>query len=968
MKAAVGEEHNEYVPSTERVNLKNLIEHRMDSTSLAARPSITFGRFRIYPEERRLVFEEQPVEIGSRAFDVLLLLVKKSGLIVTHKEFHELVWPQAIVEDVNLRVHVNTVRKILSRDITDPHGIRSITGRGYSFVGAVTFDDQQVSLCTDSADLYHADIGSLIGRRHDVQSISALLAERNLVSIVGPGGIGKTAVAYSVIRAFQATRRVTAVSIELSSISHSDQVASTVASMLGILSAPRPPHDAIIDYLKGSPYLLLLDCCEHVIDGVAVLVEMLTRAEIGANVLVTSREPLRVSSEWVYRIEPLDVPSLQDGLSTEMAIKFPAVKLFCERAMSAHVNEFRLDTDNVRQISAICRALDGLPLAIELAASQIHMLGAQGLLDALGNILDPLTKGQRTALPRHKTMRATIDWSYETLSASERIILRHVAMFKGRFNLIQAAALIDCQNPVVGELAACVASLVDKSLVSIATRTESLNFHLLDTTRAYGIEKLALLDEYAGAAHRHARYYLSLFTEPVAWSSSHRATDALVNDPDILDDVRAALEWSLSEHGDPGLGLALTWASAPLFYQLSFFDEYRQRVNHALSLIDKAGDHKVENAFRLQLALAQADFLTQSLKHGTSTRAFHAALTLAEQQGHEVRQMQVLYGTIVMTTMAGEYQEAAELCQRLFALSQANDRRMYHRMQALVETQSGRVERALLHAERALSLYGPRHTIGKLQDPTQYDGRTALTSLEARILWLLGRVDDAVEVAAQSVEEAMTLGHDLSLCCSLASGACPVASWRGDINELRRYLSMLDALSTEYLLINWRDQAQCYAFALPERTMPEGRDWCRQFDSLAASAHETLVTVSPYLLTPLAIQRGLDGRAGWATAEILRALGERRQDGDVQPSQQSEDLFRRALSMAHGQGLLSFELRAATSLASLLNRRGNWTEAEDVLGDVLSRFTQGKGTKDIRIAHQLMEQIGSDRQPHRRQA
>lgn len=932
----------------------------MDETyKTAARPSVEFGDLHLHPDDRRLTVGGVNVEIGGRAFEILRLLVTSPGQTISHREFRERVWPDTVVEDGNLRVHVTMLRKILARQGDGSIQIRSISGRGYRLLGAVSSESAKTkAICEDNA--LTADADGLIGRGADVSAICELLSQKRIVSIVGPGGIGKTSVAQAVLAETGKRKNEPIAKIELSSVGQPELVESTIASAFGLLNQPAlTPLDAVTDFLRGSPHIVLLDCCEHIIEAVATVVEKLHHALRTLTILTTTREPLRVSNEWVYRLQALSVPHASESQILEVATQYSAVKLFTERATSSQGTSFRISQENIRDVCDICRTLDGLPLAIELAASQLHMFGTRKLLHALGNRFDLLTRGQRTALPRHKTLRATIDWSYETLTEEEQLTLRRVSLFKAAFTIEQTTQLLDAAGIDAARAMTALVSLVDKSLVLSISEEDASTFRLLDSTRAYGLEKLRHCGEYDAAAENYARFFLSLFTEPAQWSARNAVVDPLASDKLILDDVRHALEWALSPHGNASVGVALSWACAPLFYQLSLFDEYRERVNMALSTIETARDSHPDASFRLQLALAQADFLTQSLKKGISTKAFHAALALAVHYQHEARQTEVLYGTIVMTVMAGDYEGADSLCKRLGALTHARNTGLplYHRLQALVNVQTGALEQALQNTQLSLSLYGPRHVTPKLQDPARYDARAALTSLEARALWLAGHVDDAADVAAQSVEETMTLEHDLSLCCSLASGACPVACWRGDVSKLELYLGMLETLSAKFTLTNWQDQALCYGYALPDRKQPKGHRWWTLFEHCAPSAHETLVTINWRLLTPLAIDRAKSGAAGWATSEILRALGERqvekRSDNDSDP----ENLFRRALTIAKSQGALSFELRAATSLARSLHTRGSLAEAEDILLGPLSRFTQGADTQDLRMARSVLSEI-----------
>jgi predicted ATPase/DNA-binding winged helix-turn-helix (wHTH) protein len=928
--------------------------------------TIVFGPFQLSPSERTVFAGTDKLDIGSRAFDILLVLVTHPDQVVTHSMFSKLIWPDTVVEDVNLRVHIANLRRIFVSHDKGFRCIESVPGRGYRFVGKVLYEENSLGLSdvkalgplTPSTDATENDYGQLVGRRSDLYAIDRLFAQNRLVTIVGPGGVGKTTVAFAAMRTYCAAHSINATCVELSSVGSPALVPSVLASALGIVVVGSSPLEAVISALRKTRAFLLIDCCERVVEGVTDAVEAICRVADGVTVLATSRELLRARDEWVYRLHPLRFPEAGRALSCDEALLFPAVKLFAERAR-AIVCDFSITPENVSEVCAICRALDGLPLAIELATARLEIFGTKGLLSGIDRRLSVLTRGKRTALPRHQTLRSTIDWSYETLSEAERTALRRISIFNGIFTLVQAAAVIGEETDILSAVLPCLTELVDKSLLTASPNGHPGTFRLLDSTRAYGLEKLVEHEELNDVAWSHASFLCALFTEPATFRAPTDTLDPQAGDHHLLDDVRSALDWSFGESGNPGLGVTLTWSSARLFYQISLFDEYRTRVDQALKFVRQAGAAEADARYRLQLALAQADFLTQGLQRGIAPKAFQAALALAEEFRDTARQIQALYGTIVMTVMAGDYGEAGDLASRMFRLTNERpaDLALYHRLKALVDTQKGRLDPALAHARESLRLYGPSTTGDRPSDPTRYAHRPTVMALESRTLWLLGYADDAVQVAAQSVEEAVKLDHKLSLCCSLASGACPVACWRGDLSEVQRLLAVLQPLSNEMLLINWQGQAQCYAYALPGHEPGNGPHFWEQFDHLAPSSHEILATVNSRFLTPVAVDRAKSGKAGYATAEIYRALGENLLASGTASCEESEKLFKSAIAVAKRQGARSWQLRASTSLAKLQRRNGRTQEAIDLLYAALDQMPQGHGSRDYRNAISLLAEI-----------
>jgi predicted ATPase len=486
-----------------------------------------FGRFRLVPRRRELFVDGGAVHVGSRAFDVLMALVEAKGELRTKGEILDRVWGAAAVEENNLQAHISTLRKLLGKD---RDFIRTITGRGYRFVADVTFladgrengpsylstlgvqrlqeraRTQSPSVAADwpaPATNLPAAASDLIGREADLSRAEDLLAEHRLLTLIGAGGVGKTQLALEVGRNV-APKFSDGVSLaELGPLSTPELVPITVGRALGLdLGAGGISLQYLTAALRSKHMLVLLDNCEHVIEAVAELAAALLRVGSSIRVLATSREPLRVGGECTYRVPSLEAPP-EDALDTDAVLRSGAVRLFLARARAADPR-FSQDPPKAATMATICRRLDGVPLAIEFAASRVATLGIDVVASRLDDRFKLLTGGRRTELAQHQGLRATLDWSYGLLSEIERIVLRRLAIFAGSFALEQAAVIAATANLSTPEVTECVSNLVEKSLVTAISGTV-VRYRLPETTRAYALEKLHESGEYATVARRHAK-------------------------------------------------------------------------------------------------------------------------------------------------------------------------------------------------------------------------------------------------------------------------------------------------------------------------------------------------------------------------------------------------------------------------------------------------------------------------------
>ncbi len=523
----------------------------VDLAASSGERAISFGPYRLFPGQRLLLEGDKPVRLGSRALDMLIALVEHPGEVVGRDELMARVWPNTHVDEGNLKFQISALRRTLGGG---NRYLLNVPGRGYSFVAPVARAEEAGTAApeppqTENAHNLPALLTRLIGREDTVDRLADRLPRQRLLTIVGPGGIGKTSVALAVAEQLIPAYEHGVWLIDLAPLRDPGLVPSALADALGLQIRAEDPatrlgcQSARQEDAAGARQLR---ACHR---GGGCLGSGGPHGAPGVQMLATSREPLRIEGEHVHRLSPLASPPALARLTAAEALGFPAVQLFVERA-AATLDEFELTDADAPIVADICSKLDGIALAIELAAARVDTFGVRGVAAHLDDRFQLLTRGRRTALPRHRTLRATLDWSYQLLPEPERVVLRRLAIFAGGFTEEAASAVAASAEIAASEVVESLANLVTKSLVSVDVGGVMVRYRLPETIRAYALQTLVESGEREQIARRHAEYHLGLFERAEAEAETRPMAEWLAEYRPRIDNLRAALDWAFSPGGD----------------------------------------------------------------------------------------------------------------------------------------------------------------------------------------------------------------------------------------------------------------------------------------------------------------------------------------------------------------------------------------------------------------------------------
>ena len=957
---------------------------RHDALDIA--DSIEFGPFRCLPSQHILLENGKQVHIGSRALEILIFLLEHAGEMCGKDEIMSRVWPGMFVDESNIRVHIAGLRKALNDGKNGRNYILNMPNRGYGFVAPITRQhgpDKSVPATTGHCWTHNvpSSLSRVIGRDEAIQTIAIEMGGRRLLTIIGPGGIGKTTVALAAAALLLPDFKEQVCFIDLSALTHDMVVARKVAAVLGVRTTTEDPIDTLVTFLRERTMLLVFDNCEHVIDSVAELVECLLRNAPHIKILTTSREALRAEGEYTFPLDPLGCPMQAPLQSIAAVLRYPAIELFIERA-GARLDVTTLSDEDGAKLAEICRRLDGMPLAIELAAARVDSFGLRALAERLDDRFSLLTRGRRTALPRHQTLRATLDWSHDLLSPDDQTILRRLAIFVGFFTEEAARAVItDAMSSSSGS-ADLLANLIAQSLLS-AQQFGTTYFRLLETTRAYAREKLEESGETDALLRRHAHYYRDLFELAEAEWETKSTADWLNLYGRKVDNLNAALTWAYGPKGDPSIGLALTVAAIPLWLQLSMVNDCRIWVELGLATLDAMPDaHSVvEKSLRMRLTAAMGwprmYDATEGIEKGVT--AWKTALTLAEDLDDKDYQLRALWALWADRVNHGACADALALAMRFRDLAaiakDKNEQLIGERITGTALHFMGDQKAAHHHIKRMVDHYiapDQRSHIVRYQFDQEATARMTLS----RVLWVQGLVDQAEQEVHAAVERSKEVDHVFSLCNVLAQGACPVALLAGNLTAAEDFTHLLRRHTSAYSLDIWAAYADGFS---GEILIRQGR--IGEGVSLLSGAVDTLRHAGfiQYLTAFLAALAQGHQQAGdlaeglaaieealaqcdatserWCYAELLRIKGDLVLQGGN--AKTAEECYRRSLCLASEQCALSWEARTGSSLATLLLAQNRRREAQAMLAPIYTRCSEGHKSIDrLRVEH-LIEQMNA---------
>lgn len=951
----------------------------MTTATGQSKGGLLFGPFNLIEAERLLMKGDAPVDLGARALDILIALTSSPNEVVSKKDLISRVWPDVTVEEGSLRFHMASLRKALGDGQDGARYITTLAGRGYCFVAPVSRGGAAPAPApVAGARFSHTNlpgrIGRIIGRDDDVRKISAELIGSRFVTIVGAGGIGKTTVALAVAHHLAEEFGGAALFVDLGALADPRLAPTAIASMLGQSVRSEDATDGLLEFLRTQRVLLLLDTCEHLIEAVAELASRIMEAAPEVHILATSRESLRVDGERVYRLDALAYPPDATALTADTVRQFPAIELFIERALANGAQLSITDTE-APLVANICRKLDGVALAIELAARRVESHGLQQISALLDERLARSWQGSRTAPQRQKTLQATLDWSYGLLSDQERMVLRRLAIFVGPFTLDAVLDVVTgppLDRSIVFDV---IDSLVAKSMLATRPIGAMMRYRLLDTTRAYAREIGLETAEATELATRHAAYHRRWLEQSATeWSTLTSGTERAPHFAG-LNNVRAALEWCFGEHGDAALGVELAAAATPVFLAMSLLPECHRWSERALRALDKkhrGGSDEMQLQASLGLSLMYIRGHSQE-----ASAALYRSIEIARARNDHVNEVRLLGPLFFYHMRGGEFRtclDDARRCAEIAgSLNDPGATALAHTLLGITLTLMGELDAA--QTELDLAIEAGRRSPGSRAIHFAFDHYRWVRVARITVLTLQGHPEQAEALIEDAFADVSGLYHPVSLATIISSTAALL--WIGDYAAADAHLDWFFVRAKLDSFAPYHQLAHAFQGELAI---------CRGDFASGVEILQTRVErlhASGYRLFTMRLQgalaRGLAACGRWSEAlrlvaetgqmiaekgytsylpELLRLKGTILLAMPERRVAEAESCFVESLKLSRSQGARAWELRAATDLAAHWAELGRKDEARALLQPVFAQFTEGLDTPDLLAAKALLKTLG----------
>ncbi|KJZ64589.1 ATP-binding protein [Pseudomonas fluorescens] len=765
--------------------------------------TVHFGAFVLYPHQQLLFKAGASVTLGGRAITLLIALATRRGETLKKSELIAIAWPKVFVEECNLRAQIRDLRRILI-DHDKVEIIATVPGKGYRFVAPVTFDAPK----EDTAVFLPAS-NHVIGRAELIQTLGYQLNMRRFVTLLGPGGAGKTTVAKAIASEMTGEFAGSVCFVDLAPVTSSDLVPGVIASAMGISCATSTPLRSVTESLGLRRFFLVLDNCEHLLTVLASIVETILLNAPHACLLVTSREPLHATGEFIHHIPSLLLPDELKKITAKEAMGYSAIQLFVSRVMARDPG-FLLDDSEVETVCAICRKLDINALGIEIAAARVPTMSLQSLVKMLDGNFRLNMAGCDRSLARHPTLSAMLDLTYTTLSTQEQTMLRALSIFPGSFTIDAVKAILDDLVINASVLLPLVESLVNKSLLSTLGLGADRRFRFLETTRAYAREKREQFGETGELSRRNAAFASALLREASANLSKIPPPIWVAQYGPEIDIIRAALDWAYSPDGNTALGIELTLLCIPLWLRLSLICECRDWVEKGLAGIKQLLPLRRRQRMLLHTAAASVLLLSYGTgpKIGDHWRQVMEDAIYLDDVEHKLR---ALWGLWSESTCGNQYPQALRLAEDYIELTYeqtlTHHQLLAKRMHASTLFHMANLEGALQSINEAL--VAPYSHSSYIID-VHFDQRIAAHAVKAHIELLQGDVEKALQHIDENVAQSVTLNHPATLWYTLCFSALPMALIVDDLSKARAYLATMQKSIAKHDLPIWRQLTHCY--------------------------------------------------------------------------------------------------------------------------------------------------------------